>query len=111
MLSQLELLDDAGLEDRIHDLREALQRTAQNEAPQPFVYRDIRNIFSTDSRPAGFIARYAVEGDEAKVVFLVLDMGHSAQRRAAKALEGRNAQQKHGSKGGPEFPPIWVDSA
>ena len=79
----------AYLEGRKPDLMQALQQIAQNEAPQPFVYRNIQNISATDSRPAGFIARYALEGDEAKVVFLVLDMGQNAQRQVAKTLGAR----------------------
>ena len=84
----------AYLEGRTPELMQALQLIAQKEAPQPFVYRDIQNISSTDSRPAGFVARYAVEGDEAKVVFLVLDMGQNAQRRVAKTLRARGRRNK-----------------
>ena len=82
------------LESRTPELMQALQLIAQKEAPQPFVYRDIQIISSTDSRPTGFIARYAVEGDEAKVVFLILDMGQNAQRKAAKTLRALGRRRK-----------------
>ena len=60
------------------------QEIAKHEAPTGFTYRDLETIPSADSRPVGFVARYAVGDDEAKVVFLILDMGQHAQRQAAK---------------------------
>jgi hypothetical protein len=84
----------AYLESRTPELMQTLRLIAQTEAPEPFVYRDIESIASTDSRPAGFIARYAVEGDEAKVVFLILDMSQNAQRKAAKSLRARGRPRK-----------------
>jgi tetratricopeptide (TPR) repeat protein len=83
----------AYLESRTLKLMQSLQLIAQKEAPQPFVYRDIRMISSADSRPAGFIARYAVEGDEAKVVFLILTWAKmpkgKPQRRSGPAAARR----------------------
>jgi hypothetical protein len=79
----------AYLEDRTPALEQALQEIAKHEAPTGFVYRDLESIPSADSRPAGFVARYAVGDDEAKVVFLILDMGQHMQRQAAKALAVR----------------------
>jgi hypothetical protein len=84
----------AYLGDRTSELEMALQRIAAQEAPAPFVYRDLQNILSDDSRPGGFVARYAVGDDEAKVVFLILDMGQPAQRQAAKAAGTRNGGKK-----------------
>lgn len=84
----------AYLDSRTPELMQALQRIAQNEAPQPFVHCDIQNIPSTDSRPAGFVARYAVGADEARVIFLVLDMGQNAQRQVAAALAARDHRNK-----------------
>jgi hypothetical protein len=85
----------ADLEDRLPELQEALQKIAQHEAPEAFVYRDLEIISSADSRPAGFIARYGVLDDEARVVFLVLDMGQHIQRGAAKALAVRRSQAQN----------------
>jgi hypothetical protein len=76
----------AYLEDRTPALEQALQEIAKHEAPTGYVYRDLETIPSAGSRPAGFIARYAVGDDEAKVVFLILDMGQLTQRQAAKEL-------------------------
>jgi tetratricopeptide (TPR) repeat protein len=87
----------AYLENRTPELTQALQEIAAKEAPQPFVYRDMRSVPSTDSRPAGFVARYAVGDDEAKVVFLILDMGQNAQRQVAKTL-GTSGRRKKNAK-------------
>jgi tetratricopeptide (TPR) repeat protein len=75
----------AYLKNRTSDLMKSLQEIASGEAPKPFVFRDLQEIAPNDSRPIGFVARYAVEDDEAKVVFLILDMGQERQRQAAKA--------------------------
>jgi hypothetical protein len=85
----------AYLKGRTPELMQALELIAQKEAPQPFVYRDTQIISSTDSMPDGFVARYAVEGDEAKVVFLILDMGQNVQREAAKTLKPRGRRRKN----------------
>jgi hypothetical protein len=45
----------AYLKNKTSELMLALQQIAQDEAPQPFIYRDIKCIPSIDSRPAGFI--------------------------------------------------------
>lgn len=74
------------LNDRLEDLMQRLKQIASQEAPAQFIYRDLQVLSSEDSRPTGFVARYAVENDEAKVVFLVLDMGQHTLRNAAKAL-------------------------
>jgi hypothetical protein len=61
-----------------------LKHTAENDVPVGFTYRLLEDIPFTDARPVGFAARYAGEFGEIKVVFLVLDMGQSHQREAAK---------------------------
>ena len=73
-------------DDRSADLLEKLKQIASKEAPARFVYREVQMLTSEDSRPAGFVARYAIDNDEARVVFLVLQMGQHTLREAAKAL-------------------------
>jgi hypothetical protein len=62
-----------------------LRDTATRDAPNGFSYVRSNDIDFTDSRPTGFTARYATEFGEAKVVFLILNMGLHHQRAAAKA--------------------------
>ncbi len=76
----------AYLDDRISELQDALQEIAAQDAPAPFKFRNTDRIPSADTRPAGFVAHYAIEDDEAVVVFLILDMGQNTQRKAAKSL-------------------------
>jgi hypothetical protein len=71
---------------------EHLRKTAEKDAPAGFKYVGGDEIPLTDSRPAGFIARYAGDGYEIKVVFLLLDMGQHPQKEAAKT-----AAKKHSS--------------
>ena len=61
-----------------------LKHAAEHDAPAEFKYLRREDIPLTDSRPTGFIARYALRSDEVKVVFLVLDMKQHPQRDAAK---------------------------
>lgn len=64
---------------------EHLRQVAEKEAPSGFIYLRSEDIAFTDSRPTGFVARYAAEFGETKVIFLVLDMGQHHQKDAAKA--------------------------
>ena len=57
-----------------------------------------KNIPLTDSRPTGFIARYAVESAEAKVVFLVLDMSQHRQKEAAKTAAMKTPRNQRRQK-------------
>jgi hypothetical protein len=91
------------LDDRNSALLQALQTIATREAPTPFVYRNLDEIPSDDSRPIGFVARYAVGDEEAKVVFLILDMGQSAQRQAAQVLAS-GQRRKPADRGDPARP-------
>jgi hypothetical protein len=91
------------LDDRNSALLRALQTIATREAPTPFVYRNLDEIPSEDSRPIGFVARYSVGDEETKVVFLILDMGQSAQRQAAKTLAPRQ-RRKSADRGDPARP-------
>ena len=61
-----------------------LRKMVEHDAPPGFRYITREEIPYTDSRPRGFITRYAVESDELEVVFLVLDMGQHRQKEAAK---------------------------
>ena len=65
-------------------LRSYLEKMAQTHAPRGFDYAGHEAFPFTDSRPSGFVARYASELGEVKVVFLVLDMGMRRQLDAAK---------------------------
>jgi tetratricopeptide (TPR) repeat protein len=68
----------------LSSILEHLRKTAEKDAPPEFKYLRREDISLTDSRPTGFVARYALRSDEVKVVFLVLDMGQHPQRDAAK---------------------------
>jgi len=64
-------------------LYEYLKETSEQDAPPGFKYLESQEIPMRDSRPKGFIARYAVGFNEVKVVFLVLDMKQHNQMQAA----------------------------
>jgi tetratricopeptide (TPR) repeat protein len=65
-----------------------LKEFAEHNAPTGFSFMDISDIPLTDSRPAGFFARYNAEFEEVKVVFLVLNLGQHHQKGAAKIAGG-----------------------
>ncbi len=67
-----------------------LRQTAEHDAPAEFKYLRSEDISLTDSRPTGFIARYAGQFGEVKVVFLVLDMSQYPQKEAAKTAAKNN---------------------
>ena len=71
-----------------------LRQTAESDAPAGFRYLSRDEIPHTDSRPVGFVARYAAEFGEVKVVFLVLDMSQDRQKGAAKAAAGKARRTK-----------------
>jgi hypothetical protein len=75
-----------------------LRHTAEHDAPAGFNYRGHQEIPCTDARPKGFFARYAVESDEVKVVFLVLNMGQHHQKAAAKAAATKSPRKRKPSK-------------
>lgn len=74
----------AYLEDK-QSLMQFLVVSAKTVSPPGFTYRGHEPIPHEDSRPPGFVARYAADFGEVKVVFLVLNLGQQRQRRAAKA--------------------------
>ncbi len=61
-----------------------LKAISEHYAPAGFGFSGSEDIPHTDSRPHGFMARYNSQVGEVKVVFLVLDLGQSAQKAAAK---------------------------
>jgi hypothetical protein len=65
-----------------------LRHTAKNDAPNGFDYQGHEDIPFTDWRPVGFVARYAMERGEVKVIFLILDMRQQLQRDTAKTAKG-----------------------
>ncbi len=73
-----------------------LRHAAEHDAPAGFEYRGSEEIPYTDSRPKGFFARYGVESDEVKVVFLILDMGQHRQIAAAKTAAAKGPRKKRG---------------
>jgi tetratricopeptide (TPR) repeat protein len=60
-----------------------LEKCAEIASPAGFTYKGREPIPHSDSRPPGFVARYAANFGEVKVVFLVLDLGQKRQRAAA----------------------------
>jgi tetratricopeptide (TPR) repeat protein len=70
-----------------------LRQTAEYNAPAAFAYLRREDIPLTDSRPTGFIARYAGELGDVKMVFLVLDMSQYPQREAAKTAARNNPRK------------------
>ena len=77
------------LDNRYSDLCQKLKEIAEEDAPSPFVFQAIRTFSQTDSRPGGFVATYSIGDDQATIVFLILDLGQTTQRSAAKALKAR----------------------
>jgi len=71
-----------------------LREVAQAEAPNGFTYTGAEDILLTDSRPAGFVARYQRGAVEVKVVFLVLDLGQQIQQSASILAESNNPRNK-----------------
>ena len=65
-------------------LMSVLQNAAEVASPHGFTFLDREPIPHEDSQPAGFIARYAGEFGDVKVVFLILNMGQQRQRSAAE---------------------------
>ncbi len=61
-----------------------LRHTAEHDAPAGFKYLRHEDITLTDSRPIGFVARYAGQSGDVKVCFLILDMSQYPQKGAAK---------------------------
>jgi hypothetical protein len=72
---------------------EHLRKTAEKDAPPGFKYLRREEIPLTDSRPTGFIARYAGDAYEVKVVFLLLDMGQHPQKRLRKSRRTNTTQK------------------
>jgi hypothetical protein len=62
-----------------------LKELAASEAPAGWRMVEQTDLPPRDSRPSGFKARYAVSGDTAMVVFLVLDVGQERPRAAGAA--------------------------
>jgi hypothetical protein len=60
-----------------------LKCAAKHDAPARYVYHDHKDIIFTDSRPKGFIARYAADSDSVTVAFLVINVGQVRQIEAA----------------------------
>jgi hypothetical protein len=63
-------------------------REAATEAPPGFEFRQIVDIPLVDSQPVGFAASYTTTVGEVTVIFLVLDLGQSVQRQAARLAGG-----------------------
>jgi hypothetical protein len=61
-----------------------LETSAETASPPGFTFVGREPIPHEDSRPPGFVARYAADFGEVKVVFLVLNMGQQRQRNAAQ---------------------------
>jgi hypothetical protein len=61
-----------------------LETCAESASPPGFTFLGREPIPHTDSRPPGFVARYAADFGEVKVVFLVLNLGQQRQRDAAQ---------------------------
>jgi hypothetical protein len=64
-----------------------LEGMAESAMPPGFTFKGRDPITQTDSRPTGFVARYAGDLGEVKVILLVLSLGQQRQRQAAKSLE------------------------
>jgi hypothetical protein len=71
-----------------------LGTSAEEQAPQGFVFLDREDISSSDSQPNGFRARYRCPTGITTVVFLILDLRQHAQRSAAKTAEENNPRRK-----------------
>jgi tetratricopeptide (TPR) repeat protein len=67
-----------------------LRRIAEKECPPGFSFTRLQELPPNGSAPTGFWASYASSLGEAKVVFLLLDMGQEAQRGAARAAAQSN---------------------
>ena len=74
----------AYIEDKL-ELMRTLKTAAEAASPPGFKYLRREPIPHEDPRPPGFVARYAADFGEVKVVFLVLNLGQQRQRRAANA--------------------------
>jgi hypothetical protein len=70
-----------------------LKTLAQHDAPENFILIRIDNLDAADSRPGGFLARYKNNDAEVIVVFLVLNLEQSDQRKAAMLAEANSARR------------------
>ncbi len=85
--------------DDLAELMKTLESIAQSAHPPGFAFKGIERIPRTDSRPPGFVGRYSSDfGDEVKVIFLVLNLGQSRQRQAAKMAAATKARKSPRSK-------------
>jgi hypothetical protein len=75
-----------------------LEKIAETAQPPGFIFKGREPIRQTDSRPPGFVARYEGDFGEVKVIFLVLNLGQSRQRAAAKAAAATKARKSPRSK-------------
>lgn len=73
----------AYIEDKV-GVMTVLETAAEAANPPGFAFLGRESIPHEDSRPPGFVARYAGDFGEVKVVFLVLNMGQQRQRQAAR---------------------------
>jgi hypothetical protein len=73
----------AYVEDRASLMR-FLETVAESAQPPGFTFKRRDEIRQTDTRPPGFVASYATDSGEVKVIFLVLNLGQQRQRDAAK---------------------------
>ena len=69
------------------------EKIAETAQPPGLIFKGREPIRQTDSRPPGFVARYESNFGEVKVVFLVLNLGQSRQRKAAKAAAATKARK------------------
>lgn len=74
-------------------LMRSLETSAETASPPGFTFLGREPIAHEDSRPPGFVARYAGDFGEVKVVFLVLNLGQQRQRRAAKTAAATKARR------------------
>jgi hypothetical protein len=75
-----------------------LEGIADSARPPGFAFKGREPISHTDSRPPGFVARYKGDFGEVKVIFLVLNLGQSRQRAAAKVAAATKARKSLRSK-------------
>lgn len=77
----------------LQGLMRFLETSAETASPRGFTYIDREPIPHGDSRPPGFVARYTADFGEVKVIFLILNLGQSLQRAAAKTAARTKARK------------------
>jgi hypothetical protein len=88
------------LDDGVESVLEALRLIAENQVPDGVIYEDQSSLPDMDSSPQGFIARYKRDGQEALVLFLVLDLKQDVQRQASKTAAKTKVKTKAKMKNG-----------